>query len=63
MTSNRHKKVYTALKYSEQFHILDSVGTGCISISDFTSLVGTPIAITSSAVRTKICAITAGIKK
>ena len=33
------------------------------SISDFTSLVGIPIGITSSAIRLKICAITAGIIK
>ena len=36
---------------------------GCISISAFASLFGIPIGIMSSAVRLKICAITAGIKK
>ena len=33
-----------------------------MSISALASLVGIPIGITSSAVRLKICAITAGIK-
>ena len=37
--------------------------TGCISISVFTSLIGIPIGITSSAIGLKICAITTGIKK
>ena len=34
-----------------------------ISISAFVSLTGIPIGITSSAIRLKICAIPAGIKK
>ena len=37
--------------------------TGCVSISDFASLVAISIEVTSSAVGLKICAITAGIKK
>ena len=37
--------------------------TGCISISAFTSLVGVPIAMTSSAIGLKVCAITVRIKK
>ena len=37
--------------------------TGCVSISAFTSLVGIPIGITSSAVGLKICTIAAGIEK
>ena len=37
--------------------------TGRISIPAFTSLIGIPIGITSSAMRLKICAITALIKK
>ena len=35
----------------------------CVSISVYASLVGIPIDITSSAIRLKICVITAGIKK
>ena len=43
--------------------ILVSTVTGCISVSAFASLVCVPVGITSSAVGTNICAITAGIKK
>ena len=49
--------------YTEHFLILAPVVTGCISISAFTSLLGIPIGITSSAMILKIYAITAGIKK
>ena len=38
--SNKPKKVCTTLKYVEQFIILVSAITGCISISAFTSLLG-----------------------
>ena len=41
---------------------LISAVTGCFSIPDFSSLVGIPIGITSSAIELKICAITVGIK-
>ena len=37
--------------------------TGCVSISAFASLVCIPVGITSSAVGTKIFAVTAEIKK
>ena len=37
--------------------------TGCISISAFAFLLGIPIGITRSAVGSKICAVTAGVKK
>ena len=47
----------------EHFLILASVITGCISSSDFASLLGTPIGITSSAIGLKIWAMAAGIKK
>ena len=57
--SKKHKKVCTTLKYFEHFHILSSTITGCVSISSFASLVGTPIGITSSAIGFEICAITA----
>ena len=43
--------------------ILSSRITGCVSISAFVSLVGVPIGITISAIRLKICAISAVIKK
>ena len=43
--------------------ILVSAVTGCVSISAFASFVAIPVGITSSAVRIKTCAITAGMKK
>ena len=58
--SKQHKKACTTQNYMEHFLILAS---GCISISAFSSLVGIPIEITSSAIGLKVCAITAGIKK
>ena len=61
--SKKHKKVRTTLNYIEHFLILASIVTGCISISAFTSLIGIPIGITSSAIGLKICAITTGIKE
>ena len=61
--SNKHKKVYRVLNYIKPLLILISAVTGCISISSFAYLVGIPIGITSSAIRLKICVITAGIQK
>ena len=58
-----HKKVCTTLNYFEQFLILPSTITGCISISAFASLLGVPIGITKSVIGLKICAVAAGIKK
>ena len=58
LTSKNHKNVCTTLNYTEHFLILGSAITGCVSISSFTSLVGIPIGITSSAIGIKICAIT-----
>ena len=57
------EKVCTALNYIKHVLILASTITGCISISDFASLIGIPIGIRGSIVRLKLCAITAGIKK
>ena len=61
--SEKHKKICTTLIYFEDFPILASTITECVSISSFGSLVGIPIGITCSAIELKICAITAGIKK
>ena len=63
MTSRKHKKVSTTLNYIEIFLILASKITGYTSISVSASFLDIPIGITSSAIRLKICAITAGIKK
>ena len=58
--SKKHKKVCTTLNYIEHFLILTSTITGCISISTFASLVGSPIGVTSSGMGLQICAITQG---
>ena len=63
LMSRKHKKFCTTLNYIENFLMLASTITGCISISSFASLLGIPIGITSSAIGLKICAVTAGIKK
>ena len=58
--SKKHKQVCTTLNYIEYFLILASTITGFVSISAFASI---PIAITSSQIGLKICAIAKGIKK
>ena len=63
LISKKHKKICTTLNYIERFLILGSTVTRCFSISAFSSLVGIPVGITSSAIGLKICAITEGIKK
>ena len=57
------KNVFTTLNYIEHFLILASVVTRFISISAFASLLGIPIALTSSAIGLKICAMATGIEK
>ena len=61
--SRKHKNVCATLNYIEHFFILASTITGSIRISDFASLLGIPIGITRSAIRLKICAIAAEIRK
>ena len=61
--SKKHEKFSKTLNYIEHFLILAPTITGCCSISAFTSLLGVPIGITSSAIGLKICSINAGIKK
>ena len=57
--SKKHKKSCKFLNYIDNLLIVVSTITGRVSISAFTSLVGIPIGITSSAIALKICAITA----
>ena len=52
-----------SLNYVKHMLILALTVIGCVSISAFASLVFVPVGITDSAVGTKICAITARIKK
>ena len=63
LMSKKHKKVYRVLNYIEHLLILISTVSGCVSISDFDSLIGISIGITSSAIELKKCAIAAAIKK
>ena len=63
MKSKKHKKTRGSLNYDEHILILTSVVAGCVSTSDFASLVDASIRITSSAVGLRICAITAGFKR
>ena len=61
--SKKHKKVFTVSNYIEHLLILTSTVTGCVSVSVFASLVGTPVGSASSVVGIKICGITAGTKR
>ena len=63
LISKKHKKVSAILNCTDNFIILVSRFPGCISISAFASLLGIPIRNTSSAMSSKIKAITAGIEK
>ena len=58
-----NKKQKPVLNYIDHWLIVISTITGFVSISAFSSLIGTPIRITNSAIELEICAITAGIKK
>ena len=58
--SNRHEKVCKVLNYVDHILILTS---GFVYISAFASLISIPIGIASSTIGSKICVITAGIKK
>ena len=63
LMSNKQKKVFTTLNYTDHFLLLVSVVTRCISISAFTILLDIPIGITSSPMGLEIYAITAETKK
>ena len=54
LMSKKHKD-FVQLNYIEHIFILDSTISGCVSISAFTSLVGIPVGIMSSAIGLKIC--------
>ena len=59
----KHKKSCKVLNYIGHLLIKISTITGCGSISAFASLVGVSIGVTSSSIRLKVSAITAGNKK
>ena len=52
------KKVCRVLNYIDYLLVVTSTTTGCVCISTFASIVGIPIAITSSAIVLKLCVIT-----
>ena len=54
--------MWRALNYFDHFHVFVSIISGCVSMSTVVSLVGVSVGTASSAVRLKICAITAAIK-
>ena len=60
--SKKQKKVSSNLNHTEYFLISVSAITGCVSVSDFASLLGISTGITSSAIGLINCAITAAIK-
>ena len=62
LISKKNKKVCNILQYSEHLLVLASTNTGCVSISDFASLVGIPVGIASSAITIKISVIATGKK-
>ena len=61
--SKKHKRGCRFSDYIDHLLIVVSTITGCVSTSAFASLVAFSIGITSSSIRLKICAKTAGIKK
>ena len=63
LMNKKHKKFCTTLNYIEHFLILAYTITGRVSISDFASLVGISVGITSSAIGLKLCARAAVTKK
>ena len=61
--SRKHKKVCKTLSYIKHFLIIAFTITGCISFSDFDSLIGILIRLLSYASGLKIWAIAAGITR
>ena len=59
----KYKKLCKYLNCVEHFLILSSTIAGCVSISEFFSLVCLPVGITRSAVQIKFFAIIAGFNR
>ena len=62
LMSKKHKNICRGLNCIEHSLIAISAITGCVSISDFASLIRILLGITSSIIWLKICIITAAIK-
>ena len=60
--ANKNANLDFGEKHESIFLFFISAVSGYVSISECASLVGIPVGIARSAVRLKICAITAGIK-
>ena len=63
LMKKKHKKFCTDLNDIKHFLILPSVVIGCVSFLALAFRLSIPATITSSVVRIKNCATTAGIKK
>ena len=63
LMNRRYKNVCANLNYIEQFLILTSTITGCISVSPFASLLDIPMEVTSFAIGLTICGVAAGNEK
>ena len=61
--SKNYGKICASLNYILKFFFLASTITERVSISAFVPLLAVPIGFTSSAIGSKICAMTARIKK
>ena len=61
LMNEKHNKVSRDLNCFEHFLIFVFAVSGCISVSAFSSFVGVPADIVSSAVGLKICTITKSI--
>ena len=55
--------MWKVLNYFEHFLIFNSDVSGCVSISEFASIVGVSVQIGSSTVALKFCALTARIQR
>ena len=63
MMSKKHEKVCKVLNYIKNLLISVSTESGCVSISDFASLIGVPVGIVGSTIGLQIFVLTAAIKK
>ena len=48
LMSEKYKKMCRALNYFEHFFVFASAVSGCVSISEFDSLVGVPVSVRSN---------------
>ena len=63
LIGKKHKNVWKMLNFVKYIISLAITIVGCISISEFASLISIPIGITNSAIRLKLCAIATRVKQ